>query len=222
MQLKLGQNVCSSDGADVGHVSGFMLDFSTRHVERVIVRAGVSLIHDRLVARAQVSAVQPDETIILSIPVAEVLKLPEFLNEEFAAATPEDFGGVPNELGGGFGAPSGDFGDRDEPFGYRGGDPFFVSGPVVPPQIEIESSVPERDIVLKSGTTVIARDGKTLGRVEKLGYGSDGEIEEIVVKTGHLRHHELTVPNRSIDTVGSNHIRLNITTDEMRRSHSST
>ena len=78
MELGLGKKVISSDGKHVGHADGFVLDFQTREVESIIVRSGVSLVHDRLVARRFVDHVEEDGSIILTIPLDEIRTLPEF------------------------------------------------------------------------------------------------------------------------------------------------
>lgn len=223
MELKLGKKVFSSDNQHVGHADGFVLDFKTREVESVIVRSGVSLVHDRVVARRLVDHVDADDTVVLTIPLDEVRLLPEFYEEEFVAASPREIGDMPIEwVGSGTGAPPVYFGARDESFGYGSGDPFYVYGPVDPPSLLVEANVPERDIVVKSGTTVVASDGKTIGHVEEVGYGPDGLIDGVVVKAGFVLHHDVRVPGAWIAAVGSDHIRLSVTSDQVRQGQQAT
>lgn len=218
MELGLGKRVMSSDGHHIGHVDGFVLDSKTRDVDSLIVRSGVLLDHDRLVSRELIDQIAPDGTVTVSKTAAEMRKLPEFIEHEFVVAAQQDLGGMPDAwVASGTGAPPIYFGADSDSLGYGSSEPFYGVAPIVPPEVEIESNLPEQDVVIDTGTEVFAKDGKKIGHVDELTYGPEGHLTGFIVRAGFLFHHDVTVPADWIESVGEDHVRLSRTADEMRQ-----
>ncbi|MGA7669643.1 MAG: hypothetical protein WBW04_04435 [Nitrolancea sp.] len=220
MELKLGNKVVSADGRHVGFVDAFVLNYTTRDIDHMVIRSGHFLEHDRLIDRQSVDHVDDEGTVSLSLTVDEIKKQPEFFEREFVVAEQHDLALMPDAwVGSGTGSPAVYFGTGFDALGYNRNEPFFGAAPVIPPETEVRTNINIADVVIDSGTAVVASDGKTIGHVGEVSYGPDGSITGFVVRAGLILHHDVDIPAKWIETVGTDHVRLNVTASEVHEPH---
>lgn len=223
MELGLGKRVISRDGHHVGQVDGLVLDSQTRDIDSFIVRSGVLLEHDRIVSRTLIDQIAPDGTVSLTLTAGEVHTLPEFLEEEFITAKPDELEDLPGAwVATGTAQPAVYWGTGSEIPTDTRGEPLYRVAPLTPPEVEVESNLPTEDVVIDTGTTVIGSDGRKLGNVDELVYAADGRVTGFVVRAGFLFHHDLTVPAEWIESIGEAHVRLRLTADQVREQQGTT
>ncbi len=218
MDLGLGKRVMSRDGQHVGNVDGFVVNYSTRDIESFVVRSGVFLEHDRFVSLELIDQIDPEGTVTLTISAPDVKKLPEFAERNFVHATPGDLRTMPKMWSSmGTGALPVYFGTGSDALGYRSGGMSREVAQRDAPGAESESNLPSQDIVIDRGTDVIASDGKKIGTVDDMISGPDGRITGYIVRAGFLFHHDVAIPAELIETIGENHVRLRVTSEQLRQ-----
>ncbi len=223
MDLGLGKRVMSRDGQHVGHVDGLVLDYNTRDIESFVIRSGVLLTHDRFVSLELIDQIDPEGTVTLTVSAPDVKKLPEFVERNFVAATPDDLETMPEmRTSMGAGVLPVYFGTGSDALGFRSAGMSREAAQRDSPGFETESNLPAQDIVIDRGTDVIASDGKKLGTVDDVIYGPDGRISGYIVRAGFLFHHDVTVPAEMIETIGEDHVRLRVTAEQLRQEPSPT
>jgi len=222
MDLGLGKRVNSSDGQHVGHVDGFVVNYSTRDIESFVVRSGVFLEHDRFVSLDLIDQIGPDGIVTLKISAPEVKKLPEFTERNFVAPTPEDLESMPQAWSStGPGALPVYFGTASDALGFRSSGMSKEAAQRDAARYETESNLPSQDIVIDRGTDVITSDGKKLGTVDDVITGADGRVSGYIVQAGFLFHHDVAIQAEMIETIGEGHVRLRVTAEELRQEPSS-
>ncbi len=229
MDLGLGKRVMSRDGQHVGHVDGLVLDYNTRDIESFVVRSGVFFQDDRFVSLDSIDHVDSEGTVNLTLTSDEVHDLPKFVEHNFVAATPDDLTGMPemwSSIGGmgsmGVGALPVYFGTGSDALGFRSAGMSHEAAIRDSPGFETESNLPSQDIVIDRGTDVIGSDGKKLGTVDDVTYGTDGNLTGFIVRAGFLFHHDVTVPAEMIESIGEDHVRLSVTEEKLGKQKSST
>lgn len=223
MDLGLGKKVLSRDGHHVGHVDGFVVDYNTRDIESFIVRSGVFFADDRFVSLNLIDQISPEGDVTLTLTTDEVDALPKFIARNFVAATPDDLGAMPEIWSNmGTGALPVYFGTGSDALGFRNTGTFHEMAQRDSPGFETESNLPAQDIVIDTGTDVIASDGKKLGTVNDVVYGPDGRISGYIIRAGFLFHHDVTVPAEKIESIGEDHVRLRVTAEQLDQETSST
>lgn len=211
--IELGAKIVSSDGQDVGKVDSLVLDYNTREVQSIICRSGVLLAVDRILPIGLISRRDADGNLILNVNSDEVHQQQEFVEREFRTATPEELEPMPTTWSTGTGQVPYYFYPPTDSLGYRDDTPFFSNAPLAPPDIEVESNLPENATRLDSGSEVIGSDGKKLGTVENVTYTEDGDITSFVVKAGLLFHHDVDIPAEWISSVSDDGVHLTVTAD---------
>jgi uncharacterized protein YrrD len=218
MDLGLGKRVVSQDGKHVGHVDGFVVDFTTRELASFVVRSGVFFADDRFVSLDLIDQVDPEGTVSLTLTGDEVHQLPIFVEHKFVTASPDDLENMPQTWGGmGGGVSSVYVGSSIDALGNNRASSFFAMAPVNPPEVETESNLPSQDIVIDRGTDVITSDGTKLGTVDDVITGADGRVSGYIVQAGFLFHHDVAIQAEMIETIGEGHVRLRVTAEELRQ-----
>lgn len=212
--IELGTKIVSSDGEHVGKVDSLVLDYNTREVQSIICRSGVLLTTDRIIPIGMVDKRDADGNLLLNISAAEVKKQQEFVEREFRTMSPDEVGPMPVTWATGTGQTPYYFYTATDSLGYRDDTPFFSNAPLAPPDVEVESNLPENATRLDSGSDVIGSDGKKLGTVENVTYTEDGDITSFIVKAGFLFHHDIDIPAEWISSVSDEGVHLTVTADQ--------
>jgi sporulation protein YlmC with PRC-barrel domain len=153
------------------------------------------------------------------MPSDEVDRQQEFVQREFRAASPDELEPMPVTWATGTGQAPFYFYPATDSLGYRDDAPFFSNAPLAPPDVEVESNLPENSTRLSSGTDVVGSDGNKIGTVEDVTYSEDGSLTGFVVKAGFLFHHEVNVPADWIESVSDDRVRLRVTADQASEAH---
>jgi sporulation protein YlmC with PRC-barrel domain len=212
--IELGTKIVSSDGKDVGKIDSLVLDYNTREVQSIICRSGVLLTTDRIIPIGMVDKRDADGNLMLNITADEVEKQQEFVEREYTTMNPDDVGPMPVTWASGTGEAPYYFYPPTDALGYRDDTPFFSNAPLAPPEVEVESNLPETATRLDSGSNVIGSDGKKLGTIEDITYTEHGDITSFVVKAGFLFHHDVDIPAEWISSVSDDGVHLTVTADQ--------
>jgi len=212
--IELGTKIVSSDGKDVGKVDSLVLDYNTREVQSIICRSGFLLTTDRIIPIGMVDKRDADGNLMLNISAAQVQEQQEFIERKYRTMTADEVGPMPVTWATGTGQAPYYFYPPTDALGYRDDTPFFSNAPVEPPNVEVESNLPETATRLDSGSDVVGSDGKKLGTVENVTYTEDGDITSFVVKAGFLFHHDVDIPAEWISSVSDDGVHLTVTADQ--------
>jgi len=219
MDVELGKKVISSDGKQVGKVDSIVMDYNTREMQSIICRSGMLLTVDRIIPLDAVAQLDEDGNVILSLTADDAEKQQRFVQREFRAATPDEMEPMPVTWATGTGQAPFYFYPATDALGYRDDTPFFSNAPLAPPDVEVESNLPENATRLGTGTSVVSSDGHKLGTVEDVEYNPEGDLTGFIVKAGFLFHHDVDVPASWIESVTSDEVKLRVTADQANETH---
>jgi uncharacterized protein YrrD len=219
MEIELGKKVISSDGKHVGNVDSLVMDYNTREMQSIICRSGVLLGVDRIIPIDAVQQIDGDGNVHLSLSAAAASEQQEFVEREFRAATPDEVEPMPVTWATGTGQAPYYFYPATDSLGYRDDAPFFSNAPLAPPNVEVESNLPENATRIDKGTDVVSSDDHKIGTVEDISYGPDGDLSRFVIKAGFLFHHDVNIPADWIESVSGDRVRLNVTADQAQETH---
>jgi sporulation protein YlmC with PRC-barrel domain len=212
--IELGTKIVSSDGEHVGKVDSLVLDYNTHEVQSIVCRSGFLLTTDRIIPIGMVDQRDADGNLMLNITADQVKEQQQFVEREFRTMSPNEVEPMPVTWATGTGQAPYYFYPATDSLGYRDDTPFFSNAPLAPPDVEVESNLPENATRLNSGSDVIGSDGKKLGTVENITYTQDGDITSFVVKAGFLFHHDVDVPAEWISSVSDDGVHLTVTADQ--------
>ena len=202
MQIALGQTVLSSDGQKIGIIERVLLNPAGNFVVHFVVHRGISLNDDKIVERVAIECV--DSAGVHLVIDAEAAKtLPRF---EYSFAPVDPGVPIPEVIPGPFQGmiffPSLPTTQIDATYGqtFELDRTDAQTGDVPAPS----------DVVIGKGADVIAADGQRIGNVQEVAYDEGGMLESVVVQTGLVRHHRLTISASHIAEIGDEEIVLNV------------
>lgn len=196
-EKKFQQNakVIASNGEEIGHISRVVLRPDTNELTHIVVRMG-SLFkkEEKLVPIEQIEATT-DKQIILNSTSEELEELALFEEEHFVPAA----GTLPGSLPG------------NQPPSTPLGLPAYM-----PPAVEtfvtrVEQNIPEDTIAIKEGAKVISKEGKVLGKVERVVVNSAGDqATHLLISRGGLSEDKKLVPINWVKSAGDEEIHLGV------------
>lgn len=190
MDIQLGTPVKSQDGQTIGTVERLILAPKTNTFVEFIVHRGHILTTDRLVERGSIAAIDADGVVHLNVTTERADELPGFVQEHYV---------VPHQSTGG---------------SWLGASRVRLLPATTAPQ-EVRSNVSGDDVLIDGGTDVISRDGHKVGSVAGVGYDSDGTVIAVVVKTGHLSHETVRIPDADVDSISNAQVLLSVRGDQL-------
>jgi uncharacterized protein YrrD len=223
MRLELGKDVIASDGEKLGKVDRLVLNSDTNDLIKFVVHKGMFWSDDRIIDLELVSTIDSDGHVHLRVSSDEGEKMPAFVEETFRVASEDES----RHLGYGaymgtapyapiWYAPGGATGT------YRpGSGPFFDGAETTSGSLETRSNLPANSMSVDTGTDVLGSDGDKVGEVEEVVLDTDGHLSGIIVKAGFIFTHDVNIPAASVDTVTSDHVQLNLTSDEAESRYAS-
>jgi uncharacterized protein YrrD len=204
-EKKFQQNakVIASNGEEIGHISRVVLRPDTNEVTHIVVRSG-SLFkkEEKLVPIEQVEATT-EKQIILNSTSEEMEELAPFEEEHFVPAA----GTLPGSLPG------------NQPPSTPLGLPAYM-----PPAVEtfvtrVEQNIPEDTIAIKEGAKVFSKEGKIVGKLERVVANSAGDqATHLLISKGGLSEEKKLVPINWVKSTGDEEIHLGVkeeTVDEL-------
>ena len=179
VDIDIGARVSSSDGQDVGTVSGVIMDPDRKAVIGLVVRQGDLFNVDRVVPIEMVAGIQ-DHRVTLTISGAEVDDQP-LLNERAYVPLAPDGEATPHVW---------------TPYPAVAISPTLNPAWNAPPVVEEEwREVPAEDLVLREGLPVWAADRELVGRVDELVEDAQTHrVEAIVVRGVRGTRHDKAIP----------------------------
>lgn len=216
MEIALGKPVITSNGKHIGDVDHIVLDNETKAFVLFIVHQGIILTKDRMIEPQFVDKIDEDGTIHLNVDEDRVDELPEYVRDKFATATEDDLSLSPGSYSGagGVGAPflltPAGWGQ-----GYEDRALLIEEAPIDPPEVQVDTNMPPNASMIDRGSKVIDSKGDDIGSVEEVNYNDDGDLVSMVVRTGHLLHHDYEIPGSVVASVSDEHVHLTISGDEV-------
>jgi uncharacterized protein YrrD len=211
--VQLGWDVFSRDGEKLGSVDRLVLNSENQHLEALVVDEGF-FSTGKLIDLDLVAGVEGDR-VVLSLPTAQTEQLPEFVSTQFVDAPAEALTGYPGLASDAVGPGTVPYGGPLIGAGYpSAGMPAYVDDVGIAPVVENVRNIPEQDVVVDSGSDVVGLDGKKVGTVDRVVYGQGGAVQEVVVKSGFLFKHEVTIPGEWVAELDEDQIRLSVTAEE--------
>lgn len=206
MQIALGQAVYTRDGQRIGTIDRVLLNPVGNHVEHFVVHRGIFLDDDKVVARISIDRV--DGTgVHLTIDAATAKELSRFEHSYDAGEMLPDY---PDVIPGPF-QNSVLFPVPPASLTYQQQARLFKLDPPYGVEEERSSDEPfQTDVVIGKGADVIDPDGFRVGYVHEVAYDDDGALEIVVVQTGLLRHHRVTILAEQIAEIGDEEIKLRV------------
>ena len=208
MKIALGQTVLTSDRQKIGVVDRVLLNAVGKYVEHIVVHRGFMLDHDKVVARGSIDHVD-DGGLHLSIDSDEAKHLPSF-EHSYSANDMES--GYPEVIPGPYQSmilfsipPPGQT--------YLDYGHLFRLDPLEGTANSQNPGVPNAEIILGKGAGVVDSEGQRIGNVHRLEYDGDGVLASVVIQTGLVRHHELTIGAELIASIVDEEILLNVTSE---------
>lgn len=210
MQIALGQVVYTSDGQRIGTIDRVLLNPVGNHVEHFVVHRGFFFDDDKVVARISIERVDT-AGVHLSLDAEAAKALQRF---EHSYDIGEMESGYPEVIPGPFQSmvlfPA-------PPAGMT----YLDHGRLF--QLEPLEGTPERpsnqsvhnDVVIGKGADVVGSDGQRIGYVHEVAYDDDGALQVVIVQTGLLRHHRITIPAEQIAAIGDEEIKLRVPADTL-------
>jgi uncharacterized protein YrrD len=210
VHIALGQTVLSTDGQKIGCIDRVVLNHVDNHVEQFIVHRGILLDDDKIVDRGMIDRVDGDR-VYLEIDAAAAQQLPRF---EFSFMAGEMESGYPDVISGPyqsmilFSSP---------PVGqtYLDHGSLFRLDPLEGTPDNPEGSYREGGVLIGKGAEVFGSDDHRIGHVHEVDYGDDGALVSVVVQTGLVRHHNLTIEAKTIARISDEVIILNVASTDL-------
>lgn len=210
MEFESQAVVRTKDGLDVGHLERVVLDPESKEVTHVILGKGV-MAEEKVIPLGLVGP-SVEDVVTIRGEASELEHLPPFEEKHLVEVGPSSSAGLvsappaPLFPGAGFGQPVVPL----EP----------QSGPGPRPVVEVTRNIPQGTVPLKIGAKVIASDGRTVGRVERvLTDAATDQATDIVVARGFLNRWRRRIPLGWVRRVTESRVNLDVsspTVDEAR------
>ncbi len=211
MNIDLGTDVYGSDGEKVGTVERIVIDSNTKQIHKFIVHRGFLTHDDKLVDIDMVTSSDADG-LRIDLTSDQVNELPGFIEQRFVEVPEHDRDAMPFIVPNAMGAGTYLYGAPHIGRGYEGSqDSFFDTAPTAAPVVEVESNIPETDVMISEGTDVYGSDGDKVGSVDQVLVDDGGAITGFVVSKGFIFKKDVRIPIDWVDTTNESEIRLNIT-----------
>jgi len=181
MHLDLGAEVRTADGYVVGLLSGLVVNPQSWAVTHVVVRYGLIVTVDRVVAREDIRGVE-DHRLQLALTARELGEMPELEERAYVPLTGVDIGSEEHPT---ISAP-----------GLWTHTPAIALPPLVSDHttdegnvVELWRSVPEGSQVWREGLVVRARNGREVGRLKEVAVDpANGKLAAILIsRAGHVK-----------------------------------
>ena len=194
--IKLGDQVRTSDGHDVGNIDKLILDPSSGEVKAAVVRKGF-ILHDDVEVPLSAFQAGSGGIVRLTYTADQVNELPRFSEGSYTTPPP------------GYVSPYGyPAGGLLWPVGWWPGTP-PVSAPSYgspdPVSREVAAGLRQQDwanAVIDEGSDVISRDGEKVGEIESVTIDpATGQPASLIVRKGFLFTEDLTLPAETISSV---------------------
>ncbi|HXT38149.1 MAG TPA: PRC-barrel domain-containing protein [Chloroflexota bacterium] len=214
MHVDIGAPVRSSDGQDIGSVDRLIMDPNRNDVTAAVIRKGMFLPRD---VEVQIDDLRQASGggFSVNMTAEEVKNLPEFYEANYSLPPPDYL------------TPAGyTYGSLYWPtsllVGGYGGTPYMGTNPN-PAGTAAATEAADRlsrdaweNAVIGKGSTVTARDGKNVGKVEDITFDSNtGAVTELVMRTGLFSHTDHVLDPGLIESVDEGVVYLNVDSDQM-------
>lgn len=212
MQISLGQSVYSSDKQKLGTIDRVIVNPVGNYVAHLVVHRGIFLDDDKLVARDEIALIDA-AGVHLTIDGAAARQLPRFEHTYAGGDVETVFRDVipgPYQSMLLFSTP---------PVGqvYQGSEILFRLDPSGEGAELSNLNLEPNEVILGKAAEVVGSDGTRVGLVHDLAYANDGTLAAVIVQTGVLRHHSITIDADMIAQIGDDEILLNVPASALSR-----
>lgn len=219
-EVNVGGRAYARDGTDLGVITNLIIHPDTGQLAGITIDKGL-FSAERIVTVELIRSTNVDG-VTLSIDAADAEALPvnahEMLQRTPGTVTlPAGMAGMVSLTGSGSRWVRTSAG-RGE-YGGATGATLFLQAPMGHVDNIAMSSLPEGVVLVSEGTDVLCSDGKKVGRVDEVFVDDDNRVTSLLVKSGWLFKHDLTIPANLIASVTHDHLRLSVTAHEIEHRH---
>ncbi len=214
MQFKKGEDVNGLNGKKIGDVTRVVIDPRTTEVTHLIIHTGF-LGSDKVLPVKWVERTDANE-IRLNQAAENLKDLPDFIETEYVSLNDEEMGNQGYEPG--LAAPLYWYPVVGTP-ALTWGNGFWPAYPMaagtpLPYQAREEVNIPEGTVPLKEGATVIGKNGKEIGQVEKvITEDTHEQVTHLVITKGLFNQSKKVVPAHWIKAIKEDGIQLSVSSD---------
>jgi len=219
MQFEAGAVVLTAKADKVGNVDRVVLDPRTKEVTHIIVRKGMLFRKDKVLPVTMVAAAETDR-VTLRPDAGDLSNVPDFEEAHYVMVdngTPAAAALAMDE------APAISPGATRTVTAVVGAPAMLWNPPAIGvndygPGVSIDAprtvkvidrNIPDNTVPLKEGAKVLAADGETVGRVERVFVNSDTrQATHLLVEQGKLTKTHKTIPVQWVDTVYEREVHL--------------
>jgi uncharacterized protein YrrD len=206
MQVRLGDEVRTRDGKNVGKIDKLILDPRDHEIRAAVVRKGTFFTDDVEIS-LDLLETERDGVVRLTCTEEEYERLPKFNEANYTTSPPPDYTAPYNYPLGGFVWPGGGYGAYPivgAPMpGYAG--PPEGLGPGLGADREARQILLEQDLrnaVIDEGSDVRSIDGEKVGELHSLTFDpATGRLTSFVVRKGFLFTQDHQLPAEVISSV---------------------
>jgi uncharacterized protein YrrD len=218
MQYKQNTPVYTPSGESVGQIDRVVMDPKTREVTYLVVRKGFLFTEDKVVPIGSVREAT-EERVTLEQEAGNLDTLPAFEETQYLPADGEEHAGAD------FNPASADKGNVTssapslfwypsigmQPMGERSAlGPAYVT--------RTETNIPENEVAIKPGASVMTRDDKNVGSVEEIiTHAQDNKVTHFVMSHGLIFKTHKAIPVQWISEVTEDEVKLGVHSDMLER-----
>lgn len=215
MQFKKGVNVKTELGDKVGDVDRVVIDPGSGEVTHLVVRKGGLLSKDKVVPLDWVQRTNADE-VILNVKREAIENAPDFLETYYTPLSRAEMERSQERM------------EREletEPiesvywYPPMGATPvdyphMFPASVMFPYEVEEKEQIPQGTVALKEGAKVISKDGKEVGKVEKVLTEDEKErVTGLLITKGVFNREKKMIPANWIGRIKEDGVELTVASD---------
>jgi uncharacterized protein YrrD len=212
--IELEKTVVSSDGDEVGHVDGLIIDRNTMSVSEFVIKHGTVLTTERVVDFELVDRIDPDGTIYIRVTSDEVDSLEPFVENRNVPVGEHEMNTMPHAWVSGTGGGAIFWGPAGPGRGEPGRGSMFEPAAANPPPTVPQGSISDQEILIDEGMNVIGRDEDSLGTVEEVLYDGQGRLNGFRVQAGLVFTRDVIIGMNLVDEIRHDGVKLTVAADE--------
>jgi uncharacterized protein YrrD len=221
MQYKQNTPVYTLSGESVGQIDRVVMDPKTREVTYLVVRKGFLFTEDKVVPIESVREAT-EERVTLSQEVGNLDSLPAFEETQYL---PADWEEDEKHVGADFNPASADkahaMTSAPSLFWYPTiGMQMLGDRPALGPAYvtRIETNIPENEVAIKPGASVMTRDDKAVGSVEEIiTHAQENKVTHFVMSHGLIFKTHKAIPVQWVSEVTEDAVKLGVHSDMLER-----
>ncbi|NJO84313.1 MAG: DUF2171 domain-containing protein [Blastochloris sp.] len=207
MKITSGTEVFTSNGERVGQVRSVVMTPNDQAMTHLVVERGFLGAEAKVLPLMWIAQADDSERLVLTASKEQFDELPDFQEQLYLPLDAVD-------------RPERAFPDAYYYYGAPGFVPLYPATVATAPALgaampeyreQTIENIPNDTVALDVNAPVVSRDGKQVGRIEKIfTSGTNGEATHFLVSKGVLFHTHKLIPTGWVQTVEDNQVQLHV------------